>query len=109
RTHIEDMSAKEPAPPAGTTAAAPSYQRQPPGSAQEGAERSDAPSSGAEASPSSAAPAETVNGDLIALEFGIHKSLRYHAKRRAFFDGFHRIATAITVIAASAVFFALIG
>jgi hypothetical protein len=32
-------------------------------------------------------------------DFGIHKSLRYHAKRRSFFDGSHRLCMAINAIA----------
>jgi hypothetical protein len=61
------------------------------------------------ATTSSATLSGTVSGDLIALEFGVHKSLRYHAKRRSFFDNLHRTATAFTAISASAAFFALIG
>lgn len=62
-------------------------------------------SSGAEDTTS----AEEVMGDLIALDFGVHKSIRYHAKRRAFFDVTHRVAMLVAVISGSAAFFALVG
>jgi hypothetical protein len=48
-------------------------------------------------------------GELIALDFGVHKSIRYHAKRRSFFDVTHRVAMLLAVIGGSAAFFALIG
>lgn len=49
--------------------------------------------------------AEEVIADLISTDFGVHKSLRYHAKRRAFFDSLHRFAMAIIAITGSAAFF----
>ena len=50
-----------------------------------------------------------MSSELIALDFGVHKSIRYHVKRRAFFDVMHRVAMLIAVIGGSAAFFALIG
>lgn len=41
--------------------------------------------------------------------FGVHKSLRYHAKRRAFFDSWHRWSVAISAISGSATFAAIFG
>jgi hypothetical protein len=65
-----------------------------------------------ETAPDTPAPSVTaqgVTGELIALDFGVHKSIRYHAKRRAFFDVMHRIAMLVAVVGGSAAFFALIG
>ncbi|HEY3910758.1 MAG TPA: hypothetical protein VGM07_12815 [Stellaceae bacterium] len=56
-----------------------------------------------------AASAEEATGELIALDFAVHKSIRYHTKRRAFFDVMHRIAMLVAVVGGSAAFFALIG
>jgi hypothetical protein len=96
RAYIGDMSAEEPGP--GSVGESISAR---PGTTESSASPA--------ATSSSTAASGTANGDLTALEFGIHKSLRYHAKRRAFFDTFHRAATAIIAIAGSAAFFALIG
>lgn len=65
--------------------------------------------SGAEDTTSASAATEEVSSELIALDFGVHKSIRYHVKRRAFFDVMHRVAMLIAVIGGSAAFFALIG
>lgn len=55
--------------------------------------------------------AETAGGEIGVIkdrlfeeEFTVHKSLRYHAKRRSFFDALHRTAQAVTAISASAAF-----
>ena len=55
------------------------------------------------------AATEEISGDLVALDFGVHKSIRYHAKRRAFFDVAHRFAMLVAVVGGSGAFFALIG
>ena len=65
--------------------------------------------SGAEDTTSASAATEEASSELIALDFGVHKSIRYHVKRRAFFDVMHRVAMLIAVIGGSAAFFALIG
>ncbi|MGA8551738.1 MAG: hypothetical protein WB678_16035 [Stellaceae bacterium] len=65
--------------------------------------------SGAEDTTSASAATEEVSSELIALDFGVHKSIRYHVKRRAFFDVMHRVAMLIAVIGGSAAFFALMG
>lgn len=44
-----------------------------------------------------------------ALDFSVHASLRYHAKRRAWFDLLHRLALGIIVLAASGAVGALEG
>ena len=54
--------------------------------------------------------ADDVLADEIAkLEFGVHKSLRYHAKRRAFLLSLHRFTVAIAAITGSAAFVSLVG
>jgi hypothetical protein len=53
--------------------------------------------------------AEKMSGDFWALDFGVHKSLRYHAKRRLLFDTLHRWSLAAVAIGGSAAFFALTG
>jgi hypothetical protein len=47
--------------------------------------------------------------EFTKTDFGVHKSLRYHAKRRAFFDGLHRFSMAVIAITGSAAFLTLIG
>ena len=61
------------------------------------------------APPADTAPDQAIIGEFIAGEFGVHKSIRYHAKRRAFFDGLHRLSMALAIIGGSAAFFALTG
>lgn len=53
--------------------------------------------------------AEEIAEGLLALDFGVHKSIRYHAKRRAFLDTMHRFSMLVAVVGGSAAFFALIG
>lgn len=57
------------------------------------------------------APAKEVtdDGGLFSLTFGVGKSLRYQAKRRAFFEALHRGALALSAISASAAFTAIVG
>jgi hypothetical protein len=52
---------------------------------------------------------EEVTAELIGLDFGVHKSIGYRAKRRAFFDTAHRVGMLVAVVGGSAAFFALIG
>lgn len=56
-----------------------------------------------------ATAAEEIAGELIALDFGVHTAIRYHVKRRAFFDVLHRVSMLVAVVGGSAAFFALIG
>src|ERR1051325_4876413 len=93
----EEMSA------ARATNGSPDHNDDKPGSGDE--ERT----TGSRANETASAPAEEVIGEAIALDFGIHKSIRYHTKRRAFFDGLHRVAMLAAVIGGSGTFFALIG
>jgi len=46
---------------------------------------------------------------LHELRFGIGKSLRYHAKRRAFFEVLHRSTMAIVAVGGSAAFASALG
>lgn len=46
--------------------------------------------------------------NLVSLEFGVHKSLRYHAKRRSFFEALHMTSTAVSAVAGSAAFVSLL-
>lgn len=55
-----------------------------------------------------AAPQE-MNGDLIALDFGVHVSMRYHAKRRAWFDALHRVAMVVAAVGGSAALATILG
>lgn len=47
--------------------------------------------------------------ELVKLIFGANKSLRYLAKRRAFFDALHRTSMALSFVGGSAALVALIG
>jgi hypothetical protein len=47
--------------------------------------------------------------DAWSLQFAAKKSLRYHAARRAFFDGAHRWTMAIVAIGGSTAFIGIIG
>lgn len=46
---------------------------------------------------------------LYSLDFTVHVSLRYHARRRAFFDAAHRISIALVAVGGSAGFVAILG
>lgn len=46
---------------------------------------------------------------VVALDFTVHVSMRYHAKRRAWFDGLHRIALAVIALGSSAAAAAIMG
>jgi len=46
---------------------------------------------------------------LVALDFAVHVGMRYHAKRRAWFDWLHRIAMVIAALGSSAAVAALYG
>lgn len=52
---------------------------------------------------------DVTDPDLDALKFGANVSLRYHAARRAFFDGLHRFVMAAAAIGGSAAFVAVVG
>ena len=46
---------------------------------------------------------------LVALDFAVHVGMRYHAKRRAWFDWLHRVAMVIAALGSSAAAAALYG
>lgn len=46
--------------------------------------------------------------DAAKLKFAVGRSIRYHAKRRAFFDVLHRCSVVVTLIAGSGAFLAAI-
>jgi len=46
---------------------------------------------------------------LVALDFAVHVGMRYHAKRRAWFDALHRLAMVIAALGSSAAAAALYG
>jgi hypothetical protein len=46
---------------------------------------------------------------LVALDFTVHVSMHYHAKRRAWFDGLHRIAMAVMALGSSAAAASILG
>ncbi|HUK58352.1 MAG TPA: hypothetical protein VLV50_03910 [Stellaceae bacterium] len=46
---------------------------------------------------------------LVALDFAIHVGMRYHAKRRAWFDWLHRVAMVVAALGSSAAVAALYG
>lgn len=46
---------------------------------------------------------------FLDLDFGVHKSLRYHAKRRSFLNGLHKGAMTLATVTGTAAFAALIG
>jgi hypothetical protein len=48
-------------------------------------------------------------GELVALGFGVNRSLRYHAKRRAFLDTLHRLSMLLATIGGSGTFVAALG
>lgn len=54
-------------------------------------------------------PRDQLLKPLVALDFTVHVSMRYHAKRRAWFDGLHRIAMAVIVLGSSAAASAMLG
>lgn len=55
------------------------------------------------------AAARDVLEPLVALDFAVHVDMRYHAKRRAWFDALHRIAMVIVALGSSAAAAALFG
>jgi len=50
-----------------------------------------------------------IASELIGLEFAVHKSIRYRAKRRAFLNTLHRGTLAVVSLSGTATFVALIG
>jgi hypothetical protein len=52
---------------------------------------------------------EQVLEPLAALDFAVHVSMRYHAKRRAWFDGLHRTAMGVIVLGSSAAAAVIVG
>lgn len=48
------------------------------------------------------------SSDLVKLVFGVHKSLRYHAKRRSFFEALHRASVAIIAIGGTSAFVTIV-
>lgn len=52
--------------------------------------------------PADQAAAEEVAGALIQLDLAVHISLRYHAQRRAWFDGLHRLSMVLSAVGGSA-------
>jgi hypothetical protein len=45
---------------------------------------------------------EPILEPLVALDFTVHASMRYHAKRRAWFDGLHRSAMVVVALGSAA-------
>src|SRR5579872_6289510 len=75
-----------------------------------------APKSAAPPEPREEPAAETVRDasrqviePLMALDFSVHTSTRYHGKRRAWLDSLHRLALAVVALGASAAAAALYG
>jgi hypothetical protein len=62
------------------------------------------PGAGAEASST-----ESLGDELYRLDFGVHKSLRYHSMRRRFLDLWHRISMSCAVVSAAAAYAAVTG
>jgi hypothetical protein len=54
-------------------------------------------------------PRETKEGELHDLLFGIRRSIRYHNRRRRFFDGFDKFVKILSVIGGSAAVAAIVG
>ena len=50
-----------------------------------------------------------LSADQFALLFDVRRSIRYHDRRRAFFDTLHRTTAVFTVILASSIFLDLLG
>ncbi|MEI6985921.1 MAG: hypothetical protein WCK65_07325 [Rhodospirillaceae bacterium] len=48
------------------------------------------------------AEAEQVAEDLYKLDFAVHVSLRYHSRRRAWFDALHRLSMVLSAVGGSA-------
>jgi hypothetical protein len=59
--------------------------------------------------PAATAGQETLAPWLAALDFSVHVSARYHARRRAWYDRLHRIVTLVIATAASASVAAILG
>lgn len=98
--HIEAMSAEKPTSGAAAPAAGPA--------AEPGYEEQSAAGTGDGAGATATSAAE-VEGDLYALGFGVNKSIRYHTKRRAFFDAAHRVCMLVALLGGSAAFFSFFG
>jgi hypothetical protein len=108
-TYIEAMSAEEPttsvtapspgtlAPDAATSSPAPYEGRSPPEHREP------------EGSRATATTAEEIKERLIALDFEVHKSIRYHAKRRSFFDNCNNLTRAISAIFAAGAIVSIVG
>jgi hypothetical protein len=56
-----------------------------------------------------AASKENVSERLIALDFEVHKSIRYHAKRRSFFDKCNNLTRAASAIFAAGAVVSVVG
>jgi len=56
-----------------------------------------------------AAAAEEVSGRWIALDFEVHKSIRYHGKRRGFFDSSNNLIRAVSAIFAAGAIVSIVG
>lgn len=48
-----------------------------------------------------------IDGDFYSLKFSVDKSIRYHGKRRRFFDAWHNIANALAALTGSSSFIAI--
>jgi hypothetical protein len=53
--------------------------------------------------------AEAMYGKVIALDFEVHKSVRYHAKRRSFFDNCNNFTRAVSAIFAAGAIVSIVG
>lgn len=51
---------------------------------------------------------EKIEEDIYSLTFSVNKSIRYHSKRRQFFDYWHSCCDALTAISGSSAFVALL-
>lgn len=49
-----------------------------------------------------------IESSFIKLEFGVRKSIRYHAKRKRFFENWHNFINALIILAGSSAFVALL-
>lgn len=59
---------------------------------------------GGHTSGAGAPPPEELTDELFRLEFGVDVSLRYHAKRRAWYEAWHNFGMAAAVLSATAAF-----
>lgn len=50
-----------------------------------------------------------LDSDLVGLDFAIHKSIRYHGRRRAFLNALHRGTLAIVSVSGTATYVAILG